>query len=112
MAPWLRLRAPNAGALGLILGQGTRFHMPQQNFMIQRVTVKIQYKLSTPSYVINEKTLYVLNWGSLGNDMAYASIYQNNHNLERTQMYMNTVGCAHKMALEGACEMRSKGDCL
>ena len=26
---WLRLHAPNAGALGLIPGQGTWFHMPQ-----------------------------------------------------------------------------------
>ena len=26
---WLRLRAPNAGGLGSIRGQGTRSHMPQ-----------------------------------------------------------------------------------
>ncbi|TEA25844.1 hypothetical protein DBR06_SOUSAS1210137, partial [Sousa chinensis] len=26
---WLRLRAPSAGGLGLIPGQGTRSHMPQ-----------------------------------------------------------------------------------
>ena len=29
MVQWLRLHAPNAGALGSILGQGTRSHMPQ-----------------------------------------------------------------------------------
>ena len=29
MVQWLRLRAPNAGRLGSIPGQGTRSHMPQ-----------------------------------------------------------------------------------
>ena len=67
--------------------------------------------MSIHSCVINEKTLYVLNWGSLGNCMAYASVYQNNHNSERAPMYMKIVGCAHKIALEGTCEMGSKGDC-
>ena len=29
VAQWLRLRAPNAGGLGSIPGQGTRAHVPQ-----------------------------------------------------------------------------------
>ena len=29
MVQWLRLHAPKVGNLGLILGQGTRYHMPQ-----------------------------------------------------------------------------------
>ena len=29
MVQWLRLRAPDAGGLGSIPGQGTRSHMPQ-----------------------------------------------------------------------------------
>ena len=32
---WLGLHAPNAGGLGLILGQGTRSHMPQLRVHIQ-----------------------------------------------------------------------------
>ena len=30
---WLRLHAPNTGSLGLIPGQGTRFHMPQPKIL-------------------------------------------------------------------------------
>ena len=38
---WLRLRAPNAGGLGSIPGQGTRSHMPQ--LKILRATTKTQH---------------------------------------------------------------------
>ena len=36
---WLRLSGPNAGGLGLIPGQGTRFHMPQ--LKIPRMATKL-----------------------------------------------------------------------
>ena len=29
VVPWLRHHTPNTGDLGLIPGQGTRYHMPQ-----------------------------------------------------------------------------------
>ena len=32
---WLRLCAPSAGGLGLILAQGTRSHMPQLKILVQ-----------------------------------------------------------------------------
>ena len=32
---WLRLHAPNAGGLGLIPGQETRFHMPQLKYPVR-----------------------------------------------------------------------------
>ena len=32
---WLRLHAPNAGCLGLILGQGTRSHMLQLKIPVE-----------------------------------------------------------------------------
>ena len=46
---WLRLCTPNAGALGSILGQGTRSHVPQLRFCmpqlkIPRVATKNQRK--------------------------------------------------------------------
>ena len=46
---WLRLRTPNAGAPGSILGQGTRSHVPQLRFCmpqlkIPRVATKNQHK--------------------------------------------------------------------
>ena len=36
---WLRLRAPNAGSLGLIPGQGTRSHMPQIRVRMSQLNI-------------------------------------------------------------------------
>lgn len=52
----------------------------------------IQYKLSTPSCVINEKTLYVLESKAWGTIWPIPAFIKNNHNPESGQMYMNTVG--------------------
>ena len=41
MVQGLRLHDPNAGGLSSILGQGTRFHMPQ--LKILNVTTKTQH---------------------------------------------------------------------
>ena len=41
MVQWLRLHVPNARGLGLIPGQGTRFHMPQLRVHMLQLTPSI-----------------------------------------------------------------------
>ena len=43
MVHWLRFCAPNAGGLGSIPGQGTRFHMLQLNLGKKKKEVMVIY---------------------------------------------------------------------
>ena len=45
---WLRLLAPNAGALGLIPAQETRSHMPQRRVCVPQLKRLLMLKLKIP----------------------------------------------------------------
>ena len=98
MVQWLRLCTPNAGSLGSVPGQGTRFYMPQQRSHVQQLRPTTAQKIkinecflkitfTNTIRILSEKSLLV---GKLSNAW-YIQAFQNFNFHLKSQMLLLTT---------------------